>query len=421
MSERGVIYMAWGQNAIEQAKQSVGSLRRFLPKIPVMVVGDQAACDAFAENKTVLTHFCNVNPFNPDQKKGYTFLAGRVKPLLDGISPWDETLYVDADTYFQQSPMEGFNLLKRWDVALAETQTRCLGEGIAGKEECEATAEELGARLLLYHNSGMIFWRKNERTKALFELWGEEWRRYQGWDEQVAFLRALMRSEAVFKTLPYTWNHSGLNECYMLSHWFGAGDARVDMTQRVRQLRPETPKTRANPMIKIEIGPGQFVRCRPENELEVRKMYGLDVSKQLVKETDDMKKDNPLVKVPCGRPGEYVKMRKKDAIAQGLQWEPERNSKMMVPEGNKILEPEGNKSVRENAESVRENAESVRENAESTDFTEISGVGQATDKALHEHGIHTFEDLMTAEISFLSGRVVRTIEKWRLATPQAHA
>lgn len=415
-NERGVIYMAWGKNAIEQAKQSIGSLRRFLPKMPVMVVGDEETCQAFEDDPSIETTCCDVDPFDETQKKGFQFLAGRVKPLLDKISPFERTLYVDADTYFQQSPTEGFKLLDRWDVALAETQTRNLGEGIAGKKECAVTAEALGSRLLLYHNSGMIFWRKNERTKALFELWSGEWLRFGGWDEQVAFLRALVRSEAIYLTLPYTWNHSGLNECYMLSHWFGAGDARVDMKQRVRQLTSAKPKPKPTPLIKIEIRSGQFVQCRPEQEAEVRKTFGMDVSPSMIEErTSKMKSDNPLVKVPNGRSGEYVKMRLKDAIARGLEWEPERSSKAMMAEGNKIMAPEGNKGrlpMQSGTALERPDAAQL-DTAQLADFTEISGVGPATDQALHAHGIHTIEDLKTAEIDFLTARVVRTIEKWR--------
>jgi len=156
-SKRGVIYMAWGKNAIQQAQQSIQSLRRFLPQIPVMVVGDAASCDVFDQDPTIETYLCDADPFDGSQKDGFTFLAGRIKPLLYGISPFEQTLYVDADTYFQKAPTEGFCLLDKWDVALAETQTRALAQGVSGREECFATADELGSALLLYHNSGMIF------------------------------------------------------------------------------------------------------------------------------------------------------------------------------------------------------------------------------------------------------------------------
>ena len=51
--------------------------------------------------------------------------------------------------------------------------------------------------------------------------------------------------------------------------------------------------------------------------------------------------------------------------------------------------------------------------AQLDDFTAISGVGKATDAALHEHGIHTFEALALADVSFLDTRAVKAIEAWR--------
>jgi len=119
-----------------------------------------------------------------------------------------------------------------------------------------------------------------------------------------------------------------------------------------------------------------------------------------------MNKD-PLVKVFAGgRPGEYVKMRKSHAEKQGLPWEPE---KRMIADENKMMIPEEDKSTPlPQGDNVVAPVES-----EVCDFTEISGLGKATNEALHAHGIHTFEALKSAEIDFLSGRVVRTIEKWR--------
>ena len=366
--------------------------------------------DVFEDERAVKSVQCNVDPFDDRNKKGYRFLAGRIKPLLYELSPFDLTLYVDADTYFQASPNEGFRLLDKWDIALAETQTRALAQGIAGQDECNATADEFGTGLLLYHNSGMIFWKKNERVAALFKLWSEEWRRFGGWDEQVALLRALLRSEALYLTLPYTWNNSDPKECYMLSHWFGAGDARVDGVQRVRNLQPAMQKVKQNPLIKIEIRPGQYVRCRPEHEVEVRKNYGLQINQSMIEERDKMRNDNPLVKVPQGRPGEFVKMRLKDVIRLGLPYEHE---KRIVPEGNKMIKPHGNKEAPTVQDDEAKSEASFSQTLDEADFTEIPGVGKTTNEALHEHGVHTFEALKGADISFLKGRAVRTIEKWQ--------
>jgi len=267
----GVIYMTWGANAINQAENSMATLwKKAGADMPVMVVGDEEAQAHFSEDPRVQFVLIDVNPFDGQKARGFQFLAGRIKPLLAAISPFDRTLYVDADTAFKQSPKIGFDLLDRWDMVVAETETRSLVEGIAGLKECKATAGWLGTHHILYHNSGMIFWKRNERTLKLFDLWHEEWLVHACWDEQVALLRALLKSDVMFLTVPYTWNCIREKESHILHHWFGAGDARVNM-RSVSHSRSSEAETRK--MTRVEIAPGRLVKCYAGDEEKVRAFY----------------------------------------------------------------------------------------------------------------------------------------------------
>jgi hypothetical protein len=268
----GVIYMAWGDNAVQQAEESIRSLWKHDRSFTVMVVGDAAAGEFFNGHKGVEFHQVDIDPFDATKAKGYKFLAGRIKPLLAGISQFERTLYVDADTLFKRSPKIGFELLDRWDVALAETQTRSLVEGIAGIKECRATSDWVGSKHILYHNSGMIFWKKNERTSQLFDLWNEEWNRFKGWDEQVALLRALIRSDCMFLTLPHTWNCYHDRDSHLLHHWFGGGQARIEKKGKYRVVPAERPKD-ARKLVKVEIAPGRFAKCHEGDEEKVMEHY----------------------------------------------------------------------------------------------------------------------------------------------------
>jgi len=265
---RGLIYICWGEKAIREAEESMASLWQVAPGLPVFVVGDEAAEQHF-RRQGKLAGFArpNVDPFQPDRAAGFQFLAGRVKPLLHGLSPFDETLYVDADSEFVASPALGFALLAKWDFVVAETETRSLANGIAGTRECHWTAKWLGTPHLLYHNSGMLFWRRNEATARLFALWAEEWQRFEGWDEQVALLRALLRSEALYLTVPHTWNCREGAKAVLLHHWFGTKKAR----QTVQ--RPAAQPRRPTRLIHVEIAPGRSVCCRPEEAEMYRERF----------------------------------------------------------------------------------------------------------------------------------------------------
>lgn len=264
----GVMYMAWGENAVQQAENSMQSLWHHDHEMPVMVVGD-AKAQAHFENSKVQFALVDVDPFDTKQGAGFKFMAGRIKPKLASISPFERTLYVDADTYFKRSPKSGFELLERWDLAVAETQTRSLVEGVAGQKECKGTSTWLGTPHILYHNSGMIFWKKNARTDRLFGLWNEEWLKYQGWDEQVALLRALIRSDCMFVTLPHTWNCYTDQDSFMLHHWFGGGQARIEGKRR----SPAAQQREVRKLVKVEIAPGRYVRCHEGDEDKVAMRY----------------------------------------------------------------------------------------------------------------------------------------------------
>jgi len=216
--KRGVIYMCWGKKAIDCADDSMKSLWVHAPTMPVLVVGDREAEAHYKGHKLVTFKFLNVDPF-----QGASFMAGRIKPLLFLLSPFDQSLYVDADTDFEASPDKAFDMLDRWDFIVAETETRSLAASIAGVQETHWTRDWLGTPYILYHNSGMLFWRKNDAVAGLFALWAGEWKRFGDWDEQIALLRALLRSEAVFLTVPFTWNcrYDRAKKAVLLHHRFG--------------------------------------------------------------------------------------------------------------------------------------------------------------------------------------------------------
>lgn len=213
--------MIWGERAARAAINSVDALRR-VDKLPVVFVGNQDAVDAGQRIGDIEVVCPQVLPFN-----NRAFMAGRVKPLLFGLSPWDQTLYVDADTKFVKTPDMGFDLLEQWDFIVAETGNRSLVDQLCGPKEARETRKMFGGtRHLLYHNSGMLFWKRNDRVKRLFELWSEEWLRFQNWDEQVALLRALARSDAIFLTVPFTWNTNFPSQAQVVFHSFGQWGAQ---------------------------------------------------------------------------------------------------------------------------------------------------------------------------------------------------
>jgi hypothetical protein len=171
----GVVYVAYGAQAVEEATKSIRSLKKHC-SLPVTVIGDKVAGV-------------------PGQLTGSQ--AGRpgrwAKTRLYHLSPYDRTLYVDADTRIHGNVEWGFEALEAgWDMVIVPSKAQ--GEPLhhLGKNEREVTLIELHNSFPLMLNSGVMWFDKNERTRALFGGWHDEWLRWQQHD-QGALLRALRR------------------------------------------------------------------------------------------------------------------------------------------------------------------------------------------------------------------------------------
>jgi len=202
---RGVVYVAYGAPARREAGYSIESLRRY-HDWPVTVIGERVAEAAHIPE--------------PRQDHG-----GRwAKVRLDTLSPYDETLYLDADTRVH-APIElGFDLLADgWDMVL--TASECQGSDWLGHveaEERDATRAELRTDLLQLQ-AGVFWFAKNARTAALFAVWREEWQRW-GANDQGALLRAINKAPIKLWLLGRHWNTGRRDP--IIEHRFGMARER---------------------------------------------------------------------------------------------------------------------------------------------------------------------------------------------------
>jgi len=201
MGTTGVMMVAVGHKARSEAVSAIGSLRRW-HDWPVAVVGEPVAGAG------------SVIPF---EHPGHG--ARRAKLNIDTLSPFDNFLYLDADTRVQGDVGAGFDILADgWDVAItaSEHQEQDWLWHIGDRER--ADTEQRWGRLLQLQG-GMMFVAKNERTKTLFQAWRHEWSRYQQ-NDQGALLRALQIAPVRLWLLGRDYNGGALVE-----HRFGRARA----------------------------------------------------------------------------------------------------------------------------------------------------------------------------------------------------
>ena len=173
----GVVYVVFGDSYVAEAKTSIQSLR--------------------ATGSTLLIAVITNRPWEeepkPDQfviRADNLLFASRPEYVYEG-TPFEQTLLVDADTYFCRKPDRVFGLLEHYEMGglFAGPQLRTEDEG------------------LYFHpklNGGVILFRKHPKVKALFEIWRDTYREKlaaesapRGWiapDDQRVLTLAVVRS-----------------------------------------------------------------------------------------------------------------------------------------------------------------------------------------------------------------------------------
>ncbi len=225
--------MSFGVKAAQAIAKSVVSMRKLRLDYPVCVTGDTPV------RGMQFIPWEGESPFDASQRHNFQFRAGRIKPRLYQVSPFERTLYIDADTTFIKPIQAGFELLDQYDVAVTEenlTLKELYNKKLAGWEiniqERDLTVIETGGvSTRKFINSGVIFFRKNNQTEKLFDDWHSEWMRFQQWDEQLALMRAMHGNQDVkVKHLSVEWNNPHMNAKAIIFHNYGRGVVRMDVT-----------------------------------------------------------------------------------------------------------------------------------------------------------------------------------------------
>lgn len=197
--EKGVVYVAYGDKAREQAAASIASLRK-LNRYPVAVISGEPLLGA---------RHIGFEDSGPG--------ARWAKLNIEKLSPWEQTMYIDADTRPRSDISVGFEILADgWDMVIVPSENQ--GHELlwhVGGEERETTLNEIGNPAPLQLQAGVFWFRKNQAMLALFEEWRRQWQRWRDQD-QGALLRALAKRPVKLWLLGRPWNGGAC-----IAHLFG--------------------------------------------------------------------------------------------------------------------------------------------------------------------------------------------------------
>ncbi|MFM8720378.1 MAG: hypothetical protein ACKOFH_12760, partial [Chthoniobacterales bacterium] len=195
---KGFLYVATGPRFIAEACASARRVKELMAGVPMALASD------VRPEKNFFDHWIPIE--NP---RG-TF-ADKIAPLAK--TPFEQTVFLDTDTYLCEPVPELFELLERCDIAMAHAPMR-----ITGSVPVPSSFPEC--------NSGVVAYNINERTRSLFSNWekfyAEQLASTGQPDDQPALRRALWESDARLAILPPEYNFR-----FALPSFAGRGKVKI--------------------------------------------------------------------------------------------------------------------------------------------------------------------------------------------------
>lgn len=188
MTECGVIYYATGEEYVRQAKRSAASLHEHM----------DIAVTVYSDRPVDSPHVDNVVEITPGDY-----------PFYDRINyfkqtPYDQTLYLDTDTYITGDLSPIFELLDRVEVAAAFNESR---NTAAPHTKFETVDLDVPPSFPEYQ-CGVIGYRDTKLIQKLFDDWQSRYEPYRDAHlvDQPHFREAVYNTDVSVGTLPTEFN-----------------------------------------------------------------------------------------------------------------------------------------------------------------------------------------------------------------------
>jgi lipopolysaccharide biosynthesis glycosyltransferase len=183
----GIIYIATGKKYIRMAMQSAKSVRKHNPEINIHLFGD------WKEQGFDFEISCA--PFSSVERVDDANYRSKVDYM--GRTPYDLTLYLDTDTRVITDISNLFQILDRFDIALAYAPERVRHQ-MGWKIEIPECFPQF--------NSGVILFTKSSLVLKLLHDWKEAFHEARIRSDQVTLREVLWCSDLRIATLPPEYN-----------------------------------------------------------------------------------------------------------------------------------------------------------------------------------------------------------------------
>lgn len=196
---QGAIYIATGRKYIEEALQSMGSLKAVAPSVHVTLFSNERIKSAYFDDLVLIDGTERDETFHKAAKVVPEGMVNKVYYM--SRSPYERTLFLDTDTYVARDISDLFPLLDRFDIAVTHAPHRTLKALKSPLVEIPPSFPVL--------NTGVVLFKNSEPMRAFFSEWLRLYPdpKYTGCNDQAPFREALYHSDLRVATLIPEYNY----------------------------------------------------------------------------------------------------------------------------------------------------------------------------------------------------------------------
>lgn len=198
MVTKGILYIATGKKYVQAAIKSAKTARKYCPDLHIHLFTDLPNFQEFNFERFP-------SPFNTVAKMDDAHYRSKVNYMA--LTPYDQTLYLDTDTAINDDITGMFNILERFDIAMAHAMHRGSGNSLPWRIPLPDAFPEL--------NSGVVLYRSTSKVIQFLKNWGDhfnsDWieagiRNKQVGHDQTPLRELLWSSDLRIATLPPEYN-----------------------------------------------------------------------------------------------------------------------------------------------------------------------------------------------------------------------
>jgi len=190
---KGVVFVAFGYKYLMMTAHSAVSVKQTNPDLDVAVLTNlKLNRDFLWHDRKLFDHVVHFDLENKDNRL--------IKTNLYEHSPFDRSLFLDCDTEVVDDVSVGFKYLDRFDLAF-----RPHDYPVSYKDDYQINIG-IPTKDFSHWNSGVFFFKKNEKTKAFFKTWHEAHKKFGYSMDQPSLVYAIYNNDVRVLPLNLTWN-----------------------------------------------------------------------------------------------------------------------------------------------------------------------------------------------------------------------